>query len=66
MKLLRHEDENVGRELLGDADADGSCPSAVGSVGLIASMSITTALAALLAPRMSDRQLAAEHHSHTH
>src|SRR6202022_3048447 len=30
----------------------------VGSIGLIASMPITPALAALLAPRMSDRQLA--------
>jgi hypothetical protein len=38
----------------------------VGSIGLVASMPITTALAALLAPRMSDRQLAAEDHRHTH
>jgi hypothetical protein len=29
-----------------------------GSIGLIAAMPITTALAALLAPRMSDKQLA--------
>jgi uncharacterized membrane protein len=37
----------------------------VGSIGLIASMPITTALAALLATRMSDRQLALEH-THAH
>jgi uncharacterized membrane protein len=37
----------------------------VGSIGLIASMPITTALAALLATRMSDNQLALEHmHAH--
>jgi uncharacterized membrane protein len=37
----------------------------IGSIGLIASMPITTALAAVLAPRMSDRQLRAEH-AHAH
>ena len=37
----------------------------IGSIGLIASMPITTALAALLAPRMSDKQLA-EAHAHAH
>jgi uncharacterized membrane protein len=37
----------------------------IGSIGLIASMPITTALAALLAPRMSDRQLQADH-AHAH
>jgi len=37
----------------------------VGSIGLIASMPITTALAALLATRMSDHQLALEH-THAH
>ena len=37
----------------------------VGSIGLIASMPITTALAALLATRMSDRQLALEQ-THAH
>ena len=36
----------------------------VGSIGLIASMPITTALAALLALRMGDRPLAAEAHVH--
>jgi uncharacterized membrane protein len=37
----------------------------VGSIGLIASMPITTALAALLAPRMSGRQLASTRgHAH--
>ena len=39
--------------------------SLIGSIGLIASMPITTALAALLAPRMSDRQPRAEH-AHAH
>jgi uncharacterized membrane protein len=33
----------------------------VGSIGLIASMPITTALAALLAPRLGDRALRGEH-----
>jgi len=37
----------------------------VGSIGLIESMPITTALAALLATRMSDHQLALEH-THAH
>jgi uncharacterized membrane protein len=43
----------------GEAVADQVIAALVGSIGLIASMPITTALAALLAPRMSDRQLAA-------
>jgi uncharacterized membrane protein len=39
----------------------------VGSIGLIASMPITTALAALLAPRLGDRALRDEHaHVHAH
>ena len=39
----------------------------VGSIGLIASMPITTALAALLALRLRDRQLAAaDAHAHAH
>jgi uncharacterized membrane protein len=39
----------------------------VGSIGLIASMPITTALAALLALRMTDRQLTEEaEHAHAH
>jgi uncharacterized membrane protein len=47
--------------------ADEVIAALVGSVGLIASMPITTALAALLAPRMSDRQLeAADAHGHAH
>jgi uncharacterized membrane protein len=47
--------------------ADEVIAALVGSIGLIASMPITTALAAVLAPRMSDRQLdAAEGHAHTH
>ena len=37
----------------------------IGSIGLIASMPITTALASLLAPRMSDKQLRSEH-AHAH
>jgi uncharacterized membrane protein len=40
--------------------------SLIGSIGLIASMPITTALAALLATRMSDKQLAHSEHSHAH
>ena len=51
----------------GEAVADEVIAALVGSIGLIASMPITTALAALLAPRMSDRQLAAaEAHAHAH
>ena len=38
----------------------------VGSIGLIASMPITTALASLLALRMGDRALRAETHAHAH
>ncbi len=38
----------------------------VGSIGLIVSMPITTALAVLLAPRMSDKQLGAAEHAHAH
>src|SRR5205807_2479927 len=45
----------------GEAVADEIIAALVGSIGLIASMPITTALAALLAPRMSDRQLNAAH-----
>jgi uncharacterized membrane protein len=49
----------------GEAVADEVIAALVGSIGLIASMPITTALAALLAPRMTDRQLeAAGAHSH--
>jgi uncharacterized membrane protein len=51
----------------GEAVADEVIAALVGSIGLIASMPITTALAALLAPRMSDRQLgSAEAHAHAH
>jgi uncharacterized membrane protein len=49
----------------GEAVAEEVVAALVGSIGLIASMPITTALAALLAPRMSDRQLA-EIHAHAH
>jgi uncharacterized membrane protein len=49
----------------GEAVAEEVIAALVGSIGLIASMPITTALAALLAPRMSDRQLA-EAHAHAH
>jgi uncharacterized membrane protein len=48
-----------------EAVAEEIVASLIGSIGLIASMPITTALAALLAPRMSDRQLRAEH-AHAH
>jgi uncharacterized membrane protein len=50
----------------GEAVADEVIAALVGSIGLIASMPITTALAALLAPRMSDRQLATAEHAHVH
>jgi uncharacterized membrane protein len=50
----------------GEAVADEVIAALVGSIGLIASMPITTALAALLAPRMSDRQLAAAELEHAH
>jgi uncharacterized membrane protein len=51
----------------GEAVADEIIAALVGSIGLIASMPITTALAAVLAPRMSDKQLAAaEAHGHAH
>ncbi|TML86257.1 MAG: YibE/F family protein [Actinobacteria bacterium] len=50
----------------GEAVAEQIIAALVGSIGLIASMPITTALAALLAPRMSDRQLAQAGHAHTH
>jgi uncharacterized membrane protein len=50
----------------GEAVADEVIAALVGSIGLIASMPITTALAALLAPRMSDRQLGAAEHAHAH
>jgi uncharacterized membrane protein len=49
----------------GEAVAEQVIAALVGSIGLIASMPITTALAALLAPRMSDRQRA-EAHAHAH
>jgi uncharacterized membrane protein len=50
----------------GEAVADEVIAALVGSIGLIASMPITTALAALLAPRMSDRQLARAERAHAH
>jgi uncharacterized membrane protein len=49
----------------GEAVADEIIAALVGSIGLIASMPITTALAALLAPRMSDRELQTAH-AHAH
>jgi uncharacterized membrane protein len=50
----------------GEAVADAVIAALVGSIGLIASMPITTALAALLAPRMSDKQLKDAAHAHAH
>jgi uncharacterized membrane protein len=50
----------------GEAVADEVIAALVGSIGLIASMPITTALAAVLAPRMSDKQLGAAEHAHAH
>jgi uncharacterized membrane protein len=49
-----------------EAVAEEVIATLVGSIGLIASMPITTALAALLAPRMTDRQLAGAHAGHAH
>jgi len=46
-----------------EAVAEELVASLVGSIGLIASMPITTAIAALLAPRMSDKHLL-EAHAH--
>jgi uncharacterized membrane protein len=50
----------------GEAVADEIIAALVGSIGLILSMPITTALAAVLAPRMSDKQLGAAEHAHAH
>jgi uncharacterized membrane protein len=50
----------------GEAVAEQVVATLVGSIGLIASMPITTALAALLALRMGDRQLADAHAGHAH
>jgi uncharacterized membrane protein len=52
--------------LNGEAVADAVIAALVGSIGLIASMPITTALAAVLAPRMSDKQLASAEHTYAH
>jgi uncharacterized membrane protein len=49
-----------------EAVAEELVAALVGSIGLIASMPITTALAALLALRMGDRALRAEAHAHAH
>ena len=50
----------------GEAVSDEVIAALVGGIGLIASMPVTTALAALLAPRMSDRQLARAEPAHAH
>jgi hypothetical protein len=50
----------------GEAVASQVIAALVGSIGRIASMPITTALAALLALRMSDRQLDGAHAAHAH
>jgi uncharacterized membrane protein len=49
-----------------EAVAEEVVAALVGSIGLIASMPITTALASLLALRMGDRALQAEAHAHAH
>jgi uncharacterized membrane protein len=49
-----------------EAVAEEVIAALVGSIGLIVSMPITTGLAALLALRMSDRQLSAQAHAHAH
>ena len=50
----------------GEAVAAQIVATLVGSVGLVASMPLTTALAALLALRMGDRQLSDAHAVHAH
>jgi len=51
----------------GEAVAEEVIAALIGSIGLIASMPVTTGLAALLATRMNDRQLAeAQAHAHAH
>jgi uncharacterized membrane protein len=50
----------------GEAVAEQVMATLVGSIGLIASMPITTALAALLALRMDDRDLGELHAGHAH
>jgi uncharacterized membrane protein len=50
----------------GEAVADEVIAALVGSIGLIASMPITTALAAMLATRMTDKQLEHADHAHAH
>jgi uncharacterized membrane protein len=50
----------------GEAVAEQVVATLVGSIGLIASMPITTGLAALLALRMDDRQLREAHAGHAH
>ncbi|MFL5951087.1 MAG: YibE/F family protein [Gaiellaceae bacterium] len=50
----------------GEAVADAVIAALVGSIGLNLSMPITTALAALLAPRMSDKQLGMGAAAHVH
>lgn len=49
-----------------EAVAEEIIAALIGSIGLIASMPITTALAALLAVRMPERQLEAAHAGHVH
>ena len=50
----------------GEAVAEQIVATLVGSIGLVASMPLTTALAALLALRMGDRQLSDAHAVHAH
>ena len=50
----------------GEAVAEQVVATLVGSIGLIASMPITTGLAVLLALRMGDRQLRDAHAAHAH
>jgi uncharacterized membrane protein len=51
----------------GEAVAEEVIAALIGSIGLIVSMPLTTALAALLAGRLSQESLAADHgHVHAH
>jgi uncharacterized membrane protein len=49
-----------------EAVAEEVIAALIGSIGLIASMPITTALAALLAVRVPERQLETAHAGHVH
>jgi len=57
---------NLGEALNSEIVAQEIVATLVGSIGLIAAVPITTALAALLSGRLSSERLAAEGHGHAH